>query len=115
MYQVSYDEIIEDSGAEERARERDCFDESIRLLERAIEAPLNAGALVHALYYSEQLWTILMEDLVHPGNALPESTRAALVSIGIWVVKEIERIRKGQSKDLAGIAAINTIIRDGLN
>lgn len=115
MYQVSYDEIIEDGSEEERSRERDAFDEAIRLLEVAMREGVGTAAATQALYFSEQLWTILIEDLVNPGNALPEATRASIVSIGIWVIKEVELIRKGQSTDLEGIQSINAIIRDGLN
>ncbi|MBX9741566.1 MAG: flagellar biosynthesis regulator FlaF [Beijerinckiaceae bacterium] len=115
MYQVSYDEIIEDGSEEERSRERQAFDESIRLLEQAMSAGVKSSAAIQALHFTEQLWTILIEDLLNPGNALPEATRASIVSIGIWVVKEIELIRKGQSDDLEGIVSINAIIRDGLN
>ena len=37
-----------------------------------------------------------------------------LISIGIWVNKEIERIRTGNAKDLTAMIEINEIIRDGL-
>jgi flagellar protein FlaF len=115
MYQLCYEEIAEDSAAEERDREHAVFNESIRLLELATSAGVGTPAAQDALYYADQLWTILIEDLGHPGNLLPEATRAALISIGIWVVKEVDLIRRGQSANFQGIASINAIIRDGLN
>ena len=46
---------------------------------------------------------------------MPTALRARLVSIGIWVIKEIERLRSGESRDFVSIIEINQIIRDGLN
>jgi flagellar protein FlaF len=115
MYQLCYDEISEDSTAEERDREHAVFTESIRLLEEASSLGAGTPVAFEALYYVDQLWMILIEDLGHPANLLPEATRAALISIGIWVLKEVERIRRGQSTNFKGIASINAIIRDGLN
>ena len=36
------------------------------------------------------------------------------ISIGIWILKEIDRIRLRESHNFKGIADIITIIRDGL-
>jgi len=41
--------------------------------------------------------------------------RAGIISIGIWVNKEIDRIRSGVTHDLSPLIEINQIIRDGLN
>jgi flagellar protein FlaF len=61
-----------------------------------------------------QLWTILIEDLAHPENDLPEALRADLISIGLWVTKEAEQIRQKKSANFAGVIDICSIIRDGL-
>jgi flagellar protein FlaF len=45
---------------------------------------------------------------------LPLNLRADLISIGIWVLKEAERIRMRHSDNFQGIADVITIIRDGL-
>lgn len=115
MYQFSYDEIVEDSSAEERGRERAAIEEGIRLLGEGAAAGPGSAIAQHALNYVEELWTILIEDLVHPNNLLPEATRASLISIGIWIIKEVDLVRRGQSTNFHGIASINAIIRDGLN
>ena len=114
MYQFAYDEIIEDSSAEARDREAAAFDEANRLLQSAMRGD-DPQAVAVALRFNEELWMILIEDLAHPGNKWPETMRASLISIGIWVIKEVERIRRGQSSGFMAIAEINAIIRDGLN
>jgi flagellar protein FlaF len=40
--------------------------------------------------------------------------RAQLISIGLWITRELEAIRLGKSDNFAGIAQICAIIRDGL-
>lgn len=115
MYQFAYDEIIEDSSLEARDREVAAFNEANRLLEFAIRAGVDSRDANLALRFNEELWMILMEDLAHPDNKWPDATRASLISIGIWIIKEIERIRRGQSSGFRAIADINAIIRDGLN
>ena len=68
-----------------------------------------------ALYQLRRLWAVFIEDLGNPENALPEPMRAGLISIGIWVNKEIDRVRSGATGDLTPLIEINEIIRNGLN
>ena len=70
--------------------------------------------VVEALFYLRSLWAIFLDDLRNPENELPGQLRAALVSIGVWMNKEIDRVRTGQTNDLTPMIEINEIIRDGL-
>ena len=45
---------------------------------------------------------------------LQEELRANLISIAIWILKEIEKIRKRESTNFQGIIDITTIIKDGI-
>jgi flagellar biosynthesis activator protein FlaF len=62
-----------------------------------------------------RLWSVFLDDLNSPENGLPDALRAGIISIGIWVNKEIDRIRSGATHDLSPLIEINQIIRDGLN
>ena len=115
MYQFAYEEIIADSSAEARSQEMQAFDRANQLLEKAQKAVTPNQVVNEALSFTEELWMILIEDLAHPDNQLPENLRAQLISIGIWVIKEIDRIRRGEAKSFSAIAEINAIVRDGLN
>lgn len=115
MYQFAYEDILEESSMEARDREAAAFSEANRLIDAALLSGIESRDVLLALRFNEELWMILLEDLAHPQNKWPDTTRASLISIGIWVIKEIERIRRGQSAGLRAIAEINTIIRDGLN
>ena len=45
---------------------------------------------------------------------MPDALRAELISIGIWITNEINRMRLGKSDNFGGLIEICAIIRDGL-
>jgi len=114
MFQRSYSQMLNDSGSEARAREREAFDRLIDLLEIADVDGVDSRACIDAMFFLRSLWVILLEDIAHPDNALAADLRARIGSIGIWMLKRAEDIRHGRSRDLRGLIEINSIIRDGL-
>jgi flagellar protein FlaF len=48
----------------------------------------------------------LLDDLNSPENGLPDALHAGIISIGIWVNKEIDRIRSGATHDLSPLIEI---------
>lgn len=114
MYQFSYADIQEDGVAEAREREREAINHSIDLMTLAIQKGVESRESVEAVYFVSRLWVRFVEDLASPENQLDKELRANLISIGIWVVKEAERIRKRESDNFKGIIDISAIIRDGL-
>ena len=114
MYQFSYDEIVEDCQAEARLREGQALDKAISLLEVASAAGVGSREAIDALFFLRRLWTIFLDDVVEPGNGLPEALKSQLISIGFWMLREIEEIRAGRSTDFTGVIEINAIIREGL-
>jgi flagellar protein FlaF len=115
MYQFSYAEIIEDTAEDCRAREREAFDHAISLLKLAQEKGRDSRECVEALLFVSRLWSTLLHDLSHPENGLPEVLRANLISIGLWIMKEADLVRLGQSENFDGLIEMNSILRDGLN
>ncbi len=114
MYEFSYNEVIEDSPQVMRTHERQAIDRVIALLRTARARGPGTREVVEALYYLRRLWAIFLDDLRNPENELPEQLRAGIISIGIWMNKEIDRVRSGQTNDLTPMIEINEIIRDGL-
>ena len=97
-----------------RERERQAIDHSIELLQAADKpgsaiARSGRGAAVRA-----RLWAILVEDLAKADNDLPQKLRAELISIGLWVMGEAERIRLEKSTNFKGLIEVSQTIRDGL-
>jgi len=115
MFEFAYNEIVEDSAHSMRAQERMALDHVIELLRGATDKGPRSVEGVNALYQLRLLWSVFLEDLKSPDNALPEALRARLISIGIWVNKEVDRLRGGDAADITPLIEINEIIRDGLN
>lgn len=114
MYQFSYSEVIEDDPHQARERERHALDQAVRLLRAAERQGPASRECAEALLFLRQVWTILIDDLAGADNGLPESLRASLISIGIWVMRQSDEIRLDRSRDFQGLIAVNETIRDGL-
>ena len=114
MYQFSYAEVLDDAPAGAREREHQAIERSIELLRMAEKAGVRSRECVEAVLFVRRLWTLFLEDLALPENDLPKPLRAELISIGIWVIKEIEQIRLEKSQNFKGIIAVSEQIRDGL-
>ena len=114
MYRHSYAEVLEDASDGCRERERMAFDRAIDLLNAADASGANSPESSDAISFVQRLWTLLIEDLVSAENGLPEALKGQLVSVGLWIVKEADMIRQGQSTNYRALIEMNTMIRDGL-
>jgi len=114
MYEFAYNDVIEDSHQALRARERAAMDRLIGMLRSAQEKGPQSRELIDALFYLRRLWAIFIDDLNDPNNELPTQLRAGIISIGVWMMKEIDRVRGGLTDDLTPMIEINELIRDGL-
>ncbi|WP_165359557.1 flagellar biosynthesis regulator FlaF [Lichenibacterium minor] len=114
MYQYSYADILADDADDARARERQVLDQAVALLLHAADGAPGSAEESKAVDFTSELWAVFIKDLAHPANAMPDELRASLMSIGLGVMAECSRIALGTSRDLAGVAEICGIIRDGL-
>jgi flagellar protein FlaF len=115
MYEFAYKEIVDESPQAMRAQERRALDQVIGLLRSAASVGPGSREAVTALFQLQRLWAIFLEDLRSADNKLPSPLRAGIISIGIWVNREIDRVRTGATQDLNPLIEINQIIRDGLS
>jgi flagellar biosynthesis activator protein FlaF len=114
MHQFSYADIVGDATNASRHQEQLAFGQAIDMLEAAKTAGIKSREAIEAIFYLRRLWSHLIEDLAQPENDLPETLRADLISIGLWVMKEAEQIRLFKSENFDGLIEINGIIRAGL-
>jgi flagellar protein FlaF len=110
----SYDVVIEESGNEARGREQQALNRGIDLLTKLRGGELAPSEESEALLYIRRLWAFFVEDLANPRNGLPEKLRADLISIGLWIIREADRIRHDKATDIDDLVAINVMIRDSL-
>ncbi len=114
MYRMSYAEIVDDDSQERRSREVVAFDHGIDLLTRAAAGDPRSAQATEAVRYIQQLWGFLISDLADPGNSLSDALRTDLISIGLWVIREADRLLSGASQSFVGLIEINRTVRDGL-
>ena len=114
MYQLQYADIQEDAVVDARTRERQLLTRSIELLGKARDNPQDAMATIEATHFTRRLWTALLEDLAQPDNQLSKEIRAGLISVGIWILKETEKIRQRESDDFDGVIEITETIMEGI-
>lgn len=115
MYQFSYAEVMEDSASEGREREREVLDRCVTLLLAADAHKSFSHASIEALMYTRKTWNALITDLADDENALPDVLKAKLISIGLYVLKECDRIRARESSDYRGLADIIRTVGLGLH
>lgn len=115
MYHFSYAEVLDENPKEMRARERKALDRSIELLRAAETAGPHSREAIDAISFTARLWTILVEDLGMAENQLPKPLRANLVSIGLWVLRELDEIRLERSNNYKGIIEVTESIAQGLS
>ena len=114
MHAFSYAEVVEDSGPNARERDGRALDVAIGLLKRAEEQGPESFEAIEALYFSTRLWSAFIEDLGRPENGLAKELRAALISVGISLLREVERIRTGESTSFKHMIDVSSIVREGL-
>ena len=114
MYEFAYNDAVEDSLQTMRARERAAMDRVIGMLRAAQEKGPLSRERIEALFYLRRLWMMFLDELNNPGSELPDPLRAGIVSIGVWMMKEIDRAQARVTDDLAPIIEVNEIIRNGL-
>ncbi|NBJ11025.1 flagellar biosynthesis regulator FlaF [Microvirga arsenatis] len=114
MYRFSYAEVIEDSSRDCRQREYELFDRAIKLMKAAEGMPSQSREMIEAIVFLQRLWTFLIKDLGHPDNGLPDQLKGQLISIGLWVMRESDRVVRGEHNSLEALIDINTMIQEGL-
>lgn len=114
MYQFSYADIQTDSIADAKDRERQVLSRSIEMLHLARDAGAQSQQAVEAIHFMHRVWTTFLEDLGNPDNELPKDLRASLISIGLWLLREAEAVRQGESDNFDGLIEVSQIIRDGI-
>ena len=111
---AAYAEMLEDTPRLARERERAAIERAVELLRLAQGKGAGSREAAEALLYLNRLWSIFMEDLVSPENDLPRELRANLISIGIWVMREADQIRLGQSDNFSALIDVMKAIGEGL-
>lgn len=114
MYNKSYAIIAQESPQHYRRMERAVLEQAIEEIRSAsAHGPMSVEAF-KANARMRRIWNVLMSDLASDDNGLPNELRASLISIGIWIQKELDKIDSGKSDNFSGVIEINQMIINGL-
>jgi flagellar protein FlaF len=67
-----------------------------------------------ALHWNRRVWAALADDCAQPGNTLPESTRAQIISLSLFVHRHTSQVMR-QEADLDTLIDLNRMIMQGLS
>ncbi len=83
------------------------------LMEAASYDPSEIGKRIDALDWNRRLWSTLAADCAHPENRLPETLRASIISLSIWVGKHTSLVIRKED-EIEPLIEINRMIMQGL-
>ncbi|MDF1720163.1 MAG: flagellar biosynthesis regulator FlaF [Minwuia sp.] len=89
------------------------FAEITRQLIKVKDQPRHDREVIDALYRNRRLWSTLLSDCSRDGNGLPDSIRASIISLSIWVDKQSSAIMRG-GESIEPLIDINRTIMEGL-
>jgi flagellar protein FlaF len=113
-YRLQYAEIQSGSQTDSRGLERGLLLRSVTMMRSAMADPQSPAKAIEARHFANRIWTALLQDLSSADNQLPNETRAGLISIGIWVLRELEALRNAESAAFDDLVEITCMIADGL-
>lgn len=114
MYKMTYAEIIEGDCRQARANEQQAFNQAISMMQEADGKDITAPEVFAAVQNVQKLWVFLIENLSDPANELAPALKKDLISIGIWAIREADRVLTTPAKGFGALIEVNRSIRDGL-
>jgi flagellar protein FlaF len=107
-----YGKIMRDT---ESAREIEyrVFEQVTIALEDAERPDAHFTSRIAAAHRNHELWLTLTCDLASDDNELPAPLRARLISLGLWVMKETQRVMRNATT-LSDLIEVNRSIIRGL-
>lgn len=79
----------------------------------ARDAGLKGAALMPALHRNREVWSTFSAMCGAPGNRLPDTLRASIISIALWVERFTSDVMTGRDS-IDELIAVNRAIIDGL-
>lgn len=75
--------------------------------------PSDLRGRMDALDWNRRLWSALATDCTDPGNALPKSLRAQIISLSLWVNRHTSAVIRRED-DMEALIDVNRAIMQGL-
>jgi flagellar protein FlaF len=97
-----------------RATEQRLFTEITGAMISARKSGRNGATLMPELHRNRELWGTIASACAATGNQLPDTLRAGIISLAIWVDRATSEVSGGQT-EIDELIAVNLMIIDGLS
>ncbi|WP_114392760.1 flagellar biosynthesis regulator FlaF [Oleisolibacter albus] len=111
MSVAAYKQSMRDT-ASPRQLERKVFQQVTAELE-ASSKQVDAIARIRAVDRNRRLWGVLVSDLADTENLMPETLKAGLISLGIWVDRYSGQVLT-ENRSVAPLIDVNRAVIQGL-
>jgi flagellar biosynthesis activator protein FlaF len=74
----------------------------------------DVAAWIDVLHWNRRVWATLADDCSHPGNALPDSTRAQIISLSLFVHRTTSHVMRREA-DVDILIDLNRTMMQGLS
>ncbi len=114
MFIQAYQEITADEQSSVRDDEREIIDRTIRMMVDSDLEPEDRIKRVKAIHFVMQVWSYFLNDLASTENETPDELKASIISIGIFIVKHLESMRRDKTLRFEPVTEISRTIKEGL-
>ena len=115
MFINEYIDIAADDQATQRANESELLTRTINSMIDSDSNPTDLTRRIKTLHFIREVWTYFLNDLASQENATPAELKASLISIGIFIIKHLEKMRSDTTVTFEPLVEITETIRKGLN
>lgn len=114
MFIQAYNEATEGEQQSVRESEKDILSQTIDMMLHADENKADKQSRVTAVHFTMHVWSYFLNDLVSGENQTEDNLKASLISIGIFIVKHLEKMRKEPELEFRPVREISQTILEGM-
>lgn len=114
MINSAYSDVVEDDQQHARASERKILQHSIQQMQDSDRSHADRQARMRAINYTIRVWNYFLNDLSSVENQSTNETKATLISIGIFILRHLDNMRKDDSLQFDLVLEISETIIEGM-
>jgi len=114
MINCAYSDVVEDNQQDARASEREALQRSIQQMQGSNSSLADRQERMRAINYTIRVWNYFLNDLASSENQSTNETKATLISIGIFILRHLDNMRKDDSLQFDVVLEISETIIEGM-
>ncbi len=114
MFNQAYSDSAEDAQQIARDSESAVIERSIAQMRQCDDLPLDIQARVLTISDTTKIWNYFLNDLASAENESSDEFKATLISIGIFILKHLDKMRRDESIKFVPVREISETLVEGL-